>query len=103
MPTHYFLGNALLGSTPATPQWDDTTLMHSSQVFVCPVCGEAWGRIALESAKEWYPVRRGCHRHPWIEDVGGTFIAPWRQHLHDLPGEVLRYELNLRLKEYPDA
>ena len=94
--THYFLGQRLLDSSPSLPFWDDTTLMQSSQVLVCPTCGEAWGRIMVEG-REWLPVRAGCIKHPWLEDIGGTFIPPWRQHFRELPRGVLAYELDLRL------
>ena len=101
---HYFLGQRLLGSTSVLPFWDDTTLMQSSQVLVCPTCGDAWGRIVVEG-REWLPSRSGCPKHPWLEDIGGTFIPPWRRHFRELPPEVLRYELEIRLaaaeKELP--
>ena len=93
---HYFLGQSLLGSTDAIPMWDDLTLMQSSQVFVCPTCGEAWGRIMIEG-REWYPVRAGCVKHPWLDPTGGTFIPPWRRHFRELPPEVVAYEFHLRL------
>ena len=102
MPASYFLGNRLLGTTTATPLWDDTTFIQSSQVFVCPTCGEAWGRIAMEG-REWLPVRRGCPKHPWTEDIGGTFLPAWRRRLDDFPPEVVVYEFHLRLAGVPDA
>lgn len=96
MPAYYFLGPRLLAATPALPLWSDTEVCRHSQLFVCPQCGEAWGRIAIDGG-EWLPVRRGCPRHPWIEDVGGTFLAPWQTRLDALPKEVLLHELTIRL------
>ena len=101
MPVSYFLGPRLLATTSAQPFWDDTSLVQSSQVFICPTCGEAWGRIMIDG-REWLPVRRGCSKHPYIEEIGGTFLAPWRQRFDELPKAVLEYELAIRLKALPE-
>lgn len=94
---HYFLGARLLGSGK-TAWWSDTSIETMSQVFICPTCGEAWGRVVIPDA-DWTPVRRGCRQHPPINDAGGSFIAPWRHAFAELPIEVLRYEMNIRLEE----
>lgn len=101
MPVSYFLGPRLLATTSAQPFWDDTSLVQSSQVFVCPTCGEAWGRIMIDG-RQWLPVRRGCAKHPYIEEIGGTFLAPWRQRFDEYPKAVLEYELAIRLKALPE-
>lgn len=101
MPTHYFLGNRLLGTSRQLPAWADHDTDTASQVLVCPTCGEAWGRIAVEvKGSEWLPVRRGCAKHPWGDKVGASFIAGWRQTFAELPPEVLLYELNIRLDQF---
>jgi len=97
MSAFYFLGTRLLAADAPTSWWSDTQLDCNSLVFICPTCGVAWGRIVNEG-KSWLPVRRGCAKHPWIEEVGGSFIASWRQGCPwELPPEVLRYELLIRL------
>lgn len=99
----YFFGQRLLATTNRLPMWDETTLASDSQVFICPTCGDAWGRIAMEGAATWLPIRRGCSKHPWIEDVGGTFIPPWIHGCPDwLPPEVIRHELQIRLNQNPE-
>lgn len=100
MPTHYFLGNRLLATCRDFPKWDDLTLSFSNQIFVCPRCGDIWGRIMQDGAEDFYPVRRGCSRHRYTDTVGGSFIAPWRKTFAELPPEVLAYELNLRLDQF---
>ena len=101
MPVSYFLGPRLLATTTSQPFWDDTSLVQSSQVFICPTCGEAWGRIMIDG-REWLPVRRGRSKHPYIEEIGGTFLATWRQRFDELPKAVLEYELAIRLKALPE-
>ena len=97
MPASYFLGTRLLAANAPASWWDDTQLDHVSLVFICPTCGDAWGRI-LNQGCEWLPMRRGCAKHPWLDEVGGSFIAPWRRGCpRELPPEVLRYELFIRL------
>jgi len=92
----YFLGSRLLAVSPLPILWDDLSRADNSLVFVCPTCGDAWGRIA-EEGKPWLPVRRGCRKHPWCDEVGGSFIAPWRKAYNELPPEVLLYEIEIRL------
>lgn len=102
MPTHYFLGNRLLGTSRQLPAWADTQLLTENNLaFICPRCGEVWGRVTIDGIEpEWLPVRRGCVRHPWSDAVGGSFIAPWRTTFAELPPEVLLYELNIRLDQF---
>lgn len=101
MPTHYFLGNRLIGTSRQLPAWSDIALESDHQLFVCPTCGEAWGRVTTEvDGAEWLPVRRPCARHSWLGEPGGSFIAPWRTTFVELPPEVLLYELNIRLDQF---
>lgn len=96
--TSYFLGPRLLGQSPEIPWWSDTQLCVGSDAYLCPTCGELWGRVHVEG-KDWFPLRRGCSLHPWIEEVGGTFIHPWCRsdtQLRALPPEVLAYEFLIR-------
>lgn len=102
MSASYFLGNRLLGTSPRHPYWDDTMFASASLAFLCPTCGDTWGRVMVPGL-EWLPIRRGCRQHPWCEEVGGSFIPPWRQGCPvELPPEVLRYELQLRLAQFPE-
>lgn len=102
MPASYFLGSRLLAVTDLPPLWDDVRPAGVSRLFMCPDCGEVWGRIALPDTR-WMAVAAGCRKHPqWLEDVGGSFLASWRHNLRDLPAEVLAYELAIRLANYED-
>lgn len=92
MPAAYFLGNRLLGSTILWHQWSDTELAQFSEALFCQKCGEIWGRVVEGLAPEWHVTNRRCAKHG-----DGSFIAPWRTTFEELPPEVLRYELQLRL------
>lgn len=99
MTTLYFLGTRLLASSDAAPWWSDDQPLAGSIAYTCPTCGDTWGRVAFLSG--WLPVRAGCPKHPWphADQPGGSFIAPWRQGCPaELPPEILRYELSIRLK-----
>ena len=98
MTATYFLGTSVLAIGPSPHWWDDTTPDSPSLVFVCPTCGDAWGRILNSSSpQDWLPIRRGCQHHPWCDEVGGSFIPPWRHGCPaELPQQVLSYELSLR-------
>jgi len=98
VPALYFLGTRCLGSSPLQ-WWSDTQLSNSSKLLVCPTCGDVWGRV-VDNPSDWTPLRMGCRKHPWAtSDVGGSFIYSWLQRIDALPPDVLRYELELRLKE----
>ena len=96
MGAHYFLGNQLLGSSPRPAMWSDSQVDTSSQCLFCPLCADIWGRMILDGAKYFTPTIRACGKHG-----DGSFIAPWRQAFEELPPEVLRYELQLRLDKEP--
>jgi hypothetical protein len=100
---HYFLGNRLLGASAHRPWYSDTQLEYCNTVFVCPICGDAWGRIVLSPSAEWAPIRSGCALHPWPYDVGGSFLHPWLRRLEGLPPELLVHEFNLRYERLPHA
>jgi hypothetical protein len=102
MPTHYFLGSRLLATSRQLPQWSDHLVETDNLVFICTKCGETWGRVIVEAVgNRWQPISRGCAAHPDTDQPGGTFIAPWRQTFAELPPEVLAYELQIRLDQYP--
>ena len=96
--THYFLGTRLLGVSPHLPWWSDSERTCTSQALLCPTCGEVWGRIAV-AGLPWQAITRGCKLHPYLADIGGTFIAPWRRQFEELPPEVLRYEFDIRVNQ----
>jgi len=102
MIAHYFLGSRLLGVGPALP-WSETYDAISSLVYICPTCGDAWGRMAVTGC-EWLPIRRGCAAHPFLDRWGGSFIHPWLHSslLAALPPEVLTYEFTLRTLDLHD-
>lgn len=98
----YFLANRLISTTSIPPLWDEVVEANLSMLFMCPTCGETWGRIVVPHAR-WICMHSGCRKHPqWMEDVGGTFIRPWRKTYMDLPIEVLAYELDIRLANFKD-
>ena len=98
MPASYFLGTRLLGVGPSL-LWSDNEPCRHSLLFVCPTCGDVWGRIYQPEA-EWLPLRRGCQSHPFLSEIGGSFIAPWRLGCPaELPEPVLSYELQLLLSQ----
>lgn len=95
--THYFLGNRLLATDPRQPWWSDTQQETHNLLYVCPTCGEVWGRVIVASEAEWAPIRAGCLLHPWTEiGIGGSFIHPWLHTLSHFPPELLVHEFNLR-------
>lgn len=103
MAALYFLGQRLLASG-ARLWWSDTQQEHTNPVFVCPTCGDSWGRVQNDPSFEWYPVRRACAKHVWLDpDTSGSFIASWRRSFAELPPEVLAYEATLRLNRYKDT
>ena len=96
MGAHYFLGNTLLGSSPAIPRWEDHKVHHTNVALFCPDCGEVWGRIMDDRLAGWFAQTTLCGKHG-----GGSFISPWRNSFEELPPEVLHYELQLRLNREP--
>lgn len=98
MPASYFLGSQFLGTSISNPHWVDEDTVNTSIAFVCPGCGDTWARIAVPGA-EWWPIRQGCEKHPWHGDLGGSFLLPWRRTFRELPPEVIRYEVQLRLMQ----
>ena len=95
MAVYFWYGSTLVGTANYLPDWaDDRGASVTSQCFVCPTCGEVWGRIQVEG-KEWLPLRRGCAKHDWL-DVGGSFLPPWVTSLSLFPREVLLREFLLR-------
>lgn len=103
MAASYFLGNRLLARSEALPWYtDEGGPFAVSQVFVCPRCGESWGRILVDSAPtDWLPVRRGCAKHPSAFDrhLGGSFLGPWRRAWHELPDAVVEYEVRNMIQQ----
>lgn len=95
--THYFLGQRLLGTSPRQAYWADMQPATCHTAYLCPVCGEVWGRVLQsdKSSAEWIAQRRFCVKHG-----NGSFIAPWSQQFDELPLEVLTHELNLQLTLY---
>lgn len=100
MPALYFLGTRLLGQSPLLPYWSDSNPTPVSTAFFCPVCGELWGRVQVNTRHGWMAVTRHCSRHSGMVYPGGLFIHPWRQApraVEELPPEVLVRELSLWL------
>jgi hypothetical protein len=101
VPASYFLGNRLLAVGPPL-WWSDMQQCFGPLAFLCPHCGEVWGRLAMSG--EWTAVRRGCERCG-KSDYGdpGSFLHPWLSSptLSTAPRELLLYEARLRLRSLP--
>jgi hypothetical protein len=61
-------------------------------VYVCPVCGDAWGKVEIDGCS-YIPQRRHCPKH------GPAYLLAWRDlydyddgNLH-LPREVLAHDV----------
>lgn len=96
--TYYFVGNNLIATSPRPHPWDDLNASAANLVFVCPVCGDAWGRVVRDH-NQWMPLARPCGKHEvsWNE-FGGSFLPPWMDRLTWMPEDLLNYELNLLLR-----
>lgn len=86
-----------------------------SHVFVCPECGDAWGRVIVEKAP-WDVRVNACikHRNRSVYTHGqppGSIVSPLALScieacaedpilIQRLPLEVLRREVLVTLKEY---
>lgn len=70
----FTIHNTPIGVNPnAIPQRTHSVL-HSphSIVYVCPQCGDAWGRIIFDTpGSRWLPIRRQCPKH------GPPLILPY--------------------------
>ena len=95
MGAYYFLGNQLLGTSRKSPMWSDTTEQLTNVGMMCDTCGEVWARVVNSMAHRWTFQMRLCGKHG-----NGSFIAAWANQFEELPPEVLRYELLLRLDKY---
>lgn len=102
MQVLYILKSDVLASTNVIPYWSDSDNRPFSQVFICPKCGDSWGRVMVGDS-EWVPVRRNCSKHgrPDLGEVGGSFLPPWRKTFHDLPLPVLQYEVRQAFLQRP--
>lgn len=95
--TLYFLGQRLLATSQQSPAWSDTDPTSPSLAYICPTCGDLWGRVQVPG-QEWLPVKTPCKLHSRDHDnPGSSFIFPWKKGVADLPPEVLNYEILLRL------
>ena len=90
---HIFLGHNLLASDVIPPKRTEygTQFFPQSELFICPKCGETWGRIIVEKASAFIPVMLQCRTHN-----GGSFLldihsADWQF----LPRKLLSYEVLL--------
>ena len=95
MGAQYFLGKQLLGESRHPPKWDevsDSPCLH----YMCGTCGEVWGTVTnTQQLDRWTFQMRLCGKHG-----NGSFIAAWANQFEELPPEVLRYELQLRLDTF---
>lgn len=108
MPAHYFLGNQLLGSS------NKPFPTGQSCALFCTTCGEIWGRIVVSSV--WCVRSVPCVKHKrtgvrdWGAESGSFLIESFNlertstmfaaETIEELPPEVLRYELLLRLDKF---
>ena len=96
----YFIRDRLLAST-SYPYYRDNQEAGYNYAFLCPKCGDVWGRVIQNPALAWYTLSVHCAKHPsalWNDlDTAGSFLCLTQRNLGFLPLEVLQYELQLRL------
>lgn len=109
MGAHYFLGSKLLGSS------DKSFQGGQSCALFCTTCGDIWGRIVVGNV--WRVRSVPCIKHKrtgvmdWSSESGSFLITSFdmahtstmfaAETIEELPPEVLRYELLLRLDKEP--
>lgn len=97
-----FVGNRYLGEFPCG-HW-------GSIAFLCPVCGEVWGRLVGGEGRGWHSLDRACPKHftggeRGRELVPGSFLfalfwrVPERLLLEHMGKELLRHEVLMVLQE----
>lgn len=100
---HYFLGTRLLDTGQFFP-WDDTRTAAGHLAFMCPHCGEVWGRVVSDKPDErWLCLHHPCRRHGRDYSVGGSFINSWLRDISFLPPKVLAYELDIHLEHHENG
>lgn len=85
------LDNRPLGSVPRDgSKWWNT-------LFVCPTCGNAWGRVVRESAFAWSASHTPCGVHGDAYHIGGSFLNDFAPR----PGEA-PLDLETAFRECPE-
>lgn len=103
----FWVGNKFLGSRPLPllhRDVDGQIYAVRNQAFCCPVCGEVWGRVTVDSPKAtWsFSLRpcRNCFHGSWSEVVRGCFSDPphWGggplTFSDDWPPDAIRWEFH---------
>jgi len=102
MQTLYFLRQTLLASGPFPYPWDDTRPVSANIVFICPTCGEPWGRV-VRGERSWLPLVRPCEKHTLPFTPGGSFLHSWLRGISWAPDALINYEFHLALRGYKDG
>lgn len=101
---HFFISDKFLGSAERLPEFVHAELqVPASYVFLCPRCGDAWAKAAVEykDSWKWVPVMRYCRKHG-----DGRISMFWdADYMAALPFPVLLYEFirELRLQGFENG
>lgn len=95
-----FLGDMAVANTLAGAPWS-----YNSRVYICPVCGEVWGRVVCDRDTlphlRWTSLDHTCPAHPDYWRAAGTFL-PGNDliNLAALPPAVIQHEFQMHLADY---
>jgi hypothetical protein len=110
----FFLHNRSVGTSQILAH-----IAPHSVVYVCPTCGEAWGRIFISGGESQYwemePTPCEKHRPQGVQDWGrvpGSFlvgtdiekrnmrVTAWGRAIEHLPQELYKREFELNINWY---
>ncbi|MBW8034111.1 MAG: hypothetical protein FVQ79_00135 [Planctomycetes bacterium] len=63
-------------------------------IYVCPICGEAWGKILIEGC-QFMPVRRACPDHGAAYLMKYSDLIDYDEGRLEIPTAVLAHEITM--------
>lgn len=82
----------------------DSGPLEVNRAYLCPTCGEVWGRIYLAdpSTNRWVAFHTPCEKHPisWLWPAGCFWSDLNRDFTDTFPPEVLLREFHLHLTHH---
>lgn len=96
---HFLVDGKYLGSCERQPMfWMGTLCKPASFVFVCPMCGDAWGKAMIDNCQVLV-FTKACIKHKQsVFDIPGSMWMPLEpEFTNSLCGEVLQREFLLHL------
>lgn len=107
----FYLGNNQIGAGPAHLAFSHE-IAHPprSKLFICPECGEVWGRVVVQGdsgkIRPWESFMRKCEKHRTGGSIlfcpGSLYLSWDKAYCKSLPESVLRRELFLHLNYYEE-